>query len=268
MTARSLTGEAAPAAPSSQAYTDGGRIHGVVVRRLGAMILGGRFPPGDALPREEDLAVQFAVSRTSLREAVKVLSAKGLLEARPRTGVRVRPRDDWNLLDPAVLSWHPDLTGDRDLMRSLIETRRVIEPPAAAMAAERASAADLARIEAACLGIEAAYPDDPAAGIDADVAFHRAVIDASANFVLARLAGAIEAALRAVFAATSRMMDGEGVAAHREVLERVRLRDAAGAAASMHRLIDIAAADLEPLLAHPDIAAAGQPRAQPRRTRS
>jgi DNA-binding FadR family transcriptional regulator len=252
MTARSSTGEAKPAAPSSQAYTDGGKVHGAVVRRLGALILGGRFPPGDALPREEELATLFAVSRTSLREAVKVLSAKGLLEARPRTGVRVRPRDDWNLLDPAVLSWHPDLTGDRDLMRSLIETRRVIEPPAAAMAARRASAAELARIEAACLGIEAAYPADPAAGIDADVAFHRAVIDASANIVLARLGGAIEAALRAVFAATSRMMDGDGVAAHREVLERIRLRDAAGAAGAMNRLIDIAAADLGPLLSDKD----------------
>lgn len=248
MTARSSTGEPAPAGPSPQAYTDGGRVHGAVVRRLGAMILGGTFPPGEALPREDVLAVEFAVSRTSLREAVKVLAAKGLLEPRPRTGVRVRPRADWNLLDPAVLSWHPDLTGDRDLMRSLIETRRVIEPPAAAMAAERASAAELARIEAACLGIEAAYPADPPAGIEADVAFHRAVIDASANLVLARLAGAIEAALRAVFAATSRMMDAGGVAAHREVLERIRLRDAAGARDAMHRLIDVAAADLEPLL--------------------
>lgn len=251
MTARSSTGEAA-AVRSPQTYTDGGRVHGEIVRQLGAMILGGRFPPGEALPREDLLAVEFAVSRTSLREAVKVLSAKGLLEARPRTGVRVRPRGDWNLLDPAVLSWHPDLTGDRDLMRSLVETRRVIEPPAAGMAATRASAAELARIEAACLGIEAAYPADPLAGIDADVAFHRAVIDASANIVLARLAGAIEAALRAVFAATSRMMDAEGVAAHREVLERIRLRDAPGATDAMHRLIDIAAADLDPLLSDGD----------------
>jgi DNA-binding FadR family transcriptional regulator len=229
-----------------------------VVAELGAQILAGRHRPGETLPREGDLAADFGVSRTSLREAVKVLSAKGLLESRPRTGVRVRPREDWNLLDPAVLSWHPDLTGDRDLMRSLIETRRVIEPPAAAMAAARATAADLARIEAACLGIEAAYPSDAEAGVEADVAFHRAVIDASGNIVLARLIGAIEAALRAVFAATSKMMDADGVAAHRVVLEHIRLRHVDGATTAMHRLIDIAAADLEPLLA--DTADTDQPR--------
>jgi DNA-binding FadR family transcriptional regulator len=212
------------------------------------MVLAGRYAPGEALPREDDLAGELGISRTSLREAVKVLSAKGLLEPRPRTGVRVRPREDWNLLDPVVLAWHPDLTGDHALMRSLIETRRVIEPPAAGMAAARASAADLARIEAACLGIEAAYPANPEAGIDADVAFHRAVIDASGNLILVRLIGAIEAALRAVFAATTPMMDADALGSHRVVLEHIRLRDAAGAIAAMNRLIDIAAADLEPIL--------------------
>ena len=216
------------------------------------MVLDGSIPPGEALPREDDLARRFAVSRTSLREAVKVLAAKGLLEARPRTGVRVRPQDEWNLLDADVLSWHPNLTGDRALMRSLIEARRLIEPFAAGMAASRASAADLARIEAACAGIEAAYPDDPEAGVEADIAFHRAVIDASGNLVLARVIGAVEAALRAVFAATSRMMEADGVASHRIVLEHIRMRDAAGAKEAMDRLIDIAAADLEPLLTDND----------------
>lgn len=267
MTARSSTGEASRhgASPAGARYQEGGKVHGAVVRTLGARILGGRYPPGETLPREDDLAVDFGVSRTSIREAVKVLSAKGLLESRPRTGVRVRPREDWDLLDPSVLSWHPDLTGDRLLMRSLIEARRVIEPPAAAMAAARASAADLARIEAACLGIEAAYPTDAGAGIEADVAFHRAVITGSGNIVLGVLVGAVEAALRAVFAATSRNMDAEGVASHRTVLEHIRLRDAEAASAAMHRLIDIAAADLEPLLVStPD---AGPPRRRTDRKR-
>lgn len=244
-------------------YAGGGRVHGAVVAKLGALILAGQYRPDETLPREGDLAHDFGVSRTSIREAVKVLSAKGLLESRPRTGVRVRPREEWNLLDPAVLAWHPDLTGDRLLMRSLIEARRAIEPPAAAMAATRATAAELARIEAACLGIEAAYPADAEAGVEADVAFHRAVISASGNIVLARLIGAIEAALRAVFAATSRQMDADGVAAHRIVLERIRLRDAAGADEAMHGLIDIAAADLEPLLG--DSEGVGRPRRTPSR---
>ena len=223
------------------------------------MVLDGRYPPGEALPREGDLAGELRVSRTSIREAVKVLSAKGLLEARPRTGVRVRPREDWNLLDPAVLSWHPDLTGDRDLMRSLIEARRVIEPPAAGMAAARGTAADLARIEVAYHRIESAIPDDSAACLEADVAFHRAVIAASHNVILANLIGTIEAALRAVFSVTNRMMDmdSRALAAHRDVLERVRFRDSTGAVAAMNTLIDIAAADLgrtelAPLLRYDD----------------
>lgn len=265
MTPRSPTGGRAVRGGASPGRNAGGKVHGAVVGRLGALILAGRYRPGETLPREDDLAGDFGVSRTSIREAVKVLSAKGLLESRPRTGVRVRPREEWNLLDPAVLAWHPDLTGDRLLMRSLIEARRAIEPPAAAMAAARASAAELATIEAACLGIEAAYPADAAAGIEADVAFHRAVINASGNIVLARLIGAIEAALRAVFAATSRMMDADGVAAHRVVLERIRLRDPDGASEAMHGLIDIAAADLEPLLA--EAAAPRPPRPRTSRKR-
>ena len=95
--------------------------------------------------REDDLAEQLSVSRTSIREAVKVLSAKGLLQARRRVGVRVRDRDDWDLLDPQVLSWHPDVGRDEALTTSLIEARRIIEPAAAGLAAKRATAADLAR---------------------------------------------------------------------------------------------------------------------------
>ncbi|MCB1502201.1 MAG: FadR family transcriptional regulator [Bauldia sp.] len=248
MTARSSTGEAGSRRheAAGRAYADGGKVHGAVVRKLAAMVMGGRYAPGEGLPREGDLADAFGVSRTSLREAMKVLSAKGLIEARPRTGVRVRPRSAWNLLDPAVLAWHPDLTGDRDLMRSLIETRRVIEPAAAGMAAARASAADLATIEAAYLRIAAAIPDDLDACREGDIAFHRAVIDASHNLILTRLIDTVEAALRAVFTVTNRMMapDSEALSAHRDVLERIRMRDQAGAAAAMDRLIDVAAADL------------------------
>jgi DNA-binding transcriptional MocR family regulator len=95
-----------------------------VVRAIGAWILGARYKPGHVLPREDDLTESLGVSRTSLREAVKVLCAKGLLEARPRVGVRVREREHWRLLDPIVLGWHPDLTRDPELILGLIETRR------------------------------------------------------------------------------------------------------------------------------------------------
>jgi GntR family transcriptional regulator, galactonate operon transcriptional repressor len=223
-------------------------VHDSVVRTLGSWVLGGRYASGDILPREDDLAAALGVSRTSVREAVKVLSAKGLLETRPRVGVRVRPRDEWRLLDPAVLSWHPHLTGDTDLVAGLIEARRIIEPAAAELAARRATAADLAAIERAYLGMRAAIPHDVTACCDADLAFHGGVIAASHNVVLKGLVGTIEAALRAVFSITNQLMttQSRALAAHGEVLERIRFRDTAGARAAMDRLLDLAAEDLQP----------------------
>jgi GntR family transcriptional regulator, galactonate operon transcriptional repressor len=233
-----------PAEPGASA--DGGRVHDAVVRTLGAWVLGGRYAPGDTLPREEDLVETFSVSRTSIREAIKVLAAKGLVETRPRIGVKVRPRDDWRLLDPAVLSWHPNLDDDKELVASLIEARRIIEPAAAALAAQRATAADLAAIEAGYLGMERAIPHDLDACCEADLAFHRGVIAASHNIVLKSLIGTIETALKASFHLTTSLMENQTrtLSVHRDVLERIRFRDAAGARATMDRLLDVAAEEL------------------------
>ena len=187
----------------------GGRIHNSVVRTLGGSILGGRYKPGDTLPREGDLTETLGVSRTSLREAVKVLCAKGLLEARPRVGVRVRQREHWRLLDPTVLSWHPDLTRDPELILGLIEARRIIEPAAAELAARRGTAEHFAVIEAAYLGMERAIPHNLAACCESDLAFHRALVDASRNLVLRNLVGTIETALRASFLLTTRLMENQ-----------------------------------------------------------
>jgi len=220
----------------------GGRIHDSVVRALGGWILGGRYKPGDTLPREGDLTETLGVSRTSLREAVKVLCAKGLLEARPRVGVRVREREHWRLLDPIVLSWHPDLTRDPELILGLIEARRIIEPAAAELAARRGTAEHFAVIEAAYLGMERAIPHDLAACCESDLAFHRALVDASRNLVLRNLVGTIETALRASFLLTTRLMENQAktLPVHKAVLESVRVRDTAGARAAMNRLLDLA----------------------------
>lgn len=224
----------------------GGRIHGSVVRTIGASILGRRYLPGETLPREDEMAQQLGVSRTSVREAVKVLSAKGLLEARPRIGVRVRPRAAWHILDPAVLSWHPDVRRDPDLVDGLIEVRRIIEPAAAGLAARRATAADLAPIEAAYLGMERAIPDDLAGCCAADLAFHASIITAGHNIVLNALSGTIEAALRSSFAITNQLMtrQSKALAAHREVLRSIRHSDEPAARAAMEHLLDLAAEDL------------------------
>jgi DNA-binding FadR family transcriptional regulator len=225
-----------------------GRIHGSVVDTIGRWILGGTYAPDDLLPREDDLAEQLGVSRTSIREAVKVLSAKGLLQARRRVGVRVRGRDDWNLLDPRVLSWHPDVGRDEALTTSLIEARRIIEPAAAALAAKRATAADLAGIEQAYLGMERNLRTNLEACCEADLNFHVSVIAASHNIVLKGLTGTIEAALRATFAITNRQLataQSRALSAHKAVFECVRMRDADGARLATIELLEIAARDLD-----------------------
>jgi GntR family galactonate operon transcriptional repressor len=223
----------------------GGRIHDSVVRTLGAWILGGTYRPGDTLPREEDLTATLGVSRTSVREAVKVLCAKGLLDARPRIGVRVTDRTHWRLLDPIVLGWHPDLTRDPELILGLIETRRIIEPAAAELAARRGSDDDFRAIEAAYLGMERAIPHDLDACCESDIAFHRALVDASRNLVLRNLIGTIEAALRATFTITTSLMESQAktLSVHKAVMESVRVRDTAGARAAMNRLLDLAEGD-------------------------
>ncbi|GJE69445.1 Pyruvate dehydrogenase complex repressor [Methylorubrum podarium] len=222
------------------------RLHDSLVNILGQRILGGSYKPGDVLPREDELCAEFGVSRTTLREAVKVLSAKGLIEARRRLGVRVRPREDWSFLDPAVLSWHPDIQADAELMSGLIEARRIIEPAAAELAARRATGADLAAIESAFKAMQASVPDHFDAYCRADLAFHRAINIASHNVVLRGMAGLMEAALSASVTVTNSFMERQAraLSVHERVFEAIRMRDTAGARTAMARLLDLAAEDL------------------------
>ena len=228
-------------APASGAN---GKMHMSVVRTLGARILGGEFAPGDPFPGEGELALCLAVSRTTIREAVKVLSAKGLVESRTRTGIRVRAREEWRVLDPDLLAWHPNLRADSAFIDSLVESRRIIEPAAAELAAQRASAEDLYTIETAFLDMRDTAPHDMGQCNEADVRFHRAVIHASHNLVLKALTSAIEAALRAAFFVTSEFMDADVLDAHRNIVECIRLRNTEGARSAMLHLLDIAAEDL------------------------
>lgn len=221
-----------------------GKMHSAVVRRLGGRILGGDFKPGDSLPGESELALTLAVSRTTIREAIKVLSAKGLIESRPRIGIRVRPQEDWRVLDPDLLSWHPDIKRDARFLESLVESRRIIEPAAAELAAERATAQDLALIERAYDAMKKNARINITACNEADVQFHHAVIGASHNVILKALTSTIEAALRAAFFVTSEHMDNDVIEAHHHIMERIRFRDTEGARKAMLHLLDIAAEDL------------------------
>ena len=125
-------------------------IQGRVISRLGEEIVRGVYPTGSLLPRESELMAAYAVSRTSIREGIKVLSAKGLVETRQRIGTRVLDRSNWNIFDPDVLLWHPFDGAEHDILHDLIEMRQLVEPAAARFAATRATLDDLALIRASC----------------------------------------------------------------------------------------------------------------------
>ncbi len=168
-----------------------------VVSILGRQIASKKFPEGSTLPVEQTLADQLGVGRNALREAVKVLSGKGLIRTAPRSGTKVRPRHDWNMLDPDVLQWHADPeSADVQFMLDITEMRHIIEPQAAQLAAERASREDVAKILALYDDMEAS-DNDSAKRMAADIGFHAAILEATHNIVLANFKHAISTYLRA-----------------------------------------------------------------------
>ena len=205
--------------------------------------MSGDIRPGEGLPNTQDLSAELGVSRSSLREAIKVLGAKGMLEVRPRTGTRVLPRSSWNLMDPELLGWcGPSL--DPDLVRSLLECRELIEPGAAAMAAQRATNTQLAIIEAALERMAQAASLDER--VEADLDFHVAVLRASGNPFLAQWGLTVSSVLLAAFRLSTGASDSYDVAfsAHRDVVEAIRMRDAAGADRGMRAVLGAMAHDL------------------------
>lgn len=223
------------------------RVHRQIVKALAERILNDEISPGSALPPEGELCAHYNVSRGALREAVKVLSTKGLVVARPRVGTTVRPRDDWNLLDADLLDWSMELHPNPEIVLSLIEARQVIEPAAARFAASRAEADDIAPIEEAYRAMQRAKDaGDFVTFNEADIAYHQALLRASKNAVFQQLSNTIGTALAYSFRLTTeRARDpGASIANHGEVIVCIRERDPAGAYAAMERLLDIAIIDL------------------------
>lgn len=237
-------------------------LHGQVAHDIGGRILRGDLAPGAVLPNEADFSARLRVSRTALREGIKVLAAKGLVESRPKTGTRVRPRTDWNLLDPDVLAWQVAAGPLERFVAELFELRQMIEPQAAAIAARRAGAAEMRRIEQAYLGMKRAG-NDSERWIDPDLRFHQAIIRATGNELLWPLGAIVETALTASFRLSSAHWDGpvHSLPLHKAILDAIRRRDAAGADTAMRRLLDAAAADVRRALTN------GRPRSS-RRSRS
>ncbi|MGL4241121.1 MAG: FadR/GntR family transcriptional regulator [Beijerinckiaceae bacterium] len=171
------------------------RLFGQVAQKLGRAIVAGDYKAGDLLPNEERLSVDLSVSRTAYREAVKILTAKGLVDVKPKSGTRVAPRDNWNLIDPDVLVWQLSMDPSEDVVRQLFELRQIIEPRTAFLAATRRTEAQLAIIDAAMEGMEREAPYSDAA-IRADVDFHRSIFAAAGNQALACLAHVVVATIQ------------------------------------------------------------------------
>jgi DNA-binding FadR family transcriptional regulator len=213
-------------------YT-GRKLHGQVVQELGRRVVGGHYPADKVLPNEELLCQELAVSRTALREAVKVLAAKGLLEARPRIGTRVRTTDQWNLLDPDILAWRCATGVDADFLRHLTELREIIEPSAAALAATSRSPEQLEAIAQALRNMESA--NSIAQWVQADLEFHTAVLKATNNPLLMPLAAIIGSALESLLGVTARTSDNfkQALPDHQKVFDAIRLQEPQNA---LHRM--------------------------------
>jgi GntR family galactonate operon transcriptional repressor len=168
-----------------------------VVDILGKRIAAGEYDQGETLPVEQDLADSLGVGRNALREAVKVLSGKGLISTAPRSGTKIRPKDEWNMLDQDVLSWHADPeTATSEFLLALLEIRRIIEPKAAELAASRATREDVAAILAAYDEMQR-HQDDPEQRVIADIALHTAILAASHNAFISHFRYAISTYLMA-----------------------------------------------------------------------
>jgi DNA-binding FadR family transcriptional regulator len=166
-----------------------------VTDRIARGIVSGELRTGELIPNEDDLRSEISVSRTAYREAVRFLTAKGLIEARPRSGTRVTPREAWNLLDPDVLHWFFATGADDRFVHDLYELRLFIEPNTARLAAERRTPAQLRAIEAALIGMET-NPPFSEDNILADIAYHQAVITAACNPALYCLRNVVSETVR------------------------------------------------------------------------
>jgi len=196
-----------------------------LVAELARWVVSGEIPPGRTLPSEMDLRERFGVSRTVVREAIQVLSSGGLVEARRRIGTVVREAAEWNLLDPRVLGWVGGTAPGDEFLRDLVEARMLVEPAAAALAAERATARDVAELEAACQAAVAAG-DDVDAWVAAALDFHLGLFAAAHNAVFRRVIPALREPLELELRFTRRVgpPSPRAVDLSRRVVEAIRLR--------------------------------------------
>lgn len=215
-------------------------VFGMVVHDLGRRIVGGEFVEGAPLPNEDDLMARLRISRSTFREAMKTLASKGMVEIRTKTGTRVRARSYWHHTDPDVMVWHYETGPSREFLNSLVDLRRVLEPAAAARAAQRATRAEIMRIAAAYASMCETIGDLQAHG-EADRAFHAAIFEATHNVIFSRMIDLIAIGIygNTVMAPNS-AVEGQrrSLPFHEAILTAIQARDPAAAEAATLRLLD------------------------------
>ena len=212
-----------------------------VVRELGMGIVDGTYAQHAILPGDAELMERFGVSRTVLREALRTLAAKGMIQPKARIGTRVRDKAEWNLFDPDVLIWHASSGFDAAFLEYLGEMRLALEPAGAVLASRRRTPLQLQHIYGWVekMGAEGVTPRE---FVDADLEFHLAVATAAGNPFLRSISTLIEVALVSMLTISSPMEERArhraSVAKHRAVADAIARRDEQAARAAMVAVID------------------------------
>ena len=231
----------------------GRRLHGAIAQKLGIAIVSGQYAPGATLSGEVAFAEELDVSRSAYREAVQVLTAKGLVESRPKAGTKILPRARWNLLDPDVLAWAFAGEPDMQFIRSLFELRAIVEPAAAALAALRRDKDDLKLLKQSLADMRR-HTLGTEAGRTADRDFHNAILQATKNEALQVLAASVGAAVNwtTQFKQRSRALPRNPIPDHVQVYEAIVEGDAEGAAEAMRALVNLALNDTSEAMSNRD----------------
>jgi DNA-binding FadR family transcriptional regulator len=214
------------------------RLHAGIARRIGESILGGEYVPGSLLPNEAHWVRSFGASRTVVREAIRSLSAKGLISSRPKIGSRVEPRHNWNLLDRDVLAWHRSAVDRRSFLHSTQELRRLVEPGIAELAARKRSAVQLEQLARAFEAMKTAESHDEM--VAADVLFHKTLLACCNNDLLVPFGILIEETLANLFDFTTSRNPHyrQALRLHGAIVKAVVAANAAAARKAMLALID------------------------------
>ncbi len=175
------------------------KLYQYIVEELGQRIVQGRYKDPQGLPTEDQLCAELGVSRGVLREAIKVLTQKGLIQTRPRVGTQVLPRDCWNLFDPDILLWRLQVEDKSAFLRTVTEVRRIIESEAARLAATRASREEVANIKSLLEQMVRLLSDDGCYEyeqyLDFDIAFHSSILKACHNDLLSQIGSTMREAV-------------------------------------------------------------------------